>query len=260
MKEKSLDSGFEKYRRDRRRKGSPAPAAAAPQPMDKQELARRQLEQAEAAEVQDQRLAREVKDFFEVATRTAADIVKKIAELQEAATTERISDEMHEFLMDTISRMQGVVEGLDDSDQVAEKHLEPLMHNLVGPMLDNFRLEGTAQLDDQHIGQNPFDTAVGKPGTKEQKKQKEPEAETPTLRREAAPPRSKKAAARKKVIAPEPETEPEKIEIEKVESVPGHSATQHPLPKHDLEPETVIEAGPEERKIKEDLPFDDPRF
>ena len=39
------------------------------------------------------------------------------------------------------------------------------------------------------------------------------------------------------------------------------------LPEHNLEPETVIEAGPEEdetgpeeKRFKEDLPFDDPRF
>lgn len=259
MKERNLDSGFEKYRRDRKRKGSPVPDAPGAEPVDKQELARRQLEQAEAAEVQDARLAREVKDFFEVATRTAADIVKKIAELQEAATTERISDEMQEFLMDTIARMAAVVEHLDPSDTVAEKNLEPLMHNLVGPMLDNFRLEGTAQLDDQHLGQNPFDTAVGKASPKKKRAPKE----QPALRKEAPPPKrvAPHKAAPRNAEPPTPEPTPEPSpEIEKVESVPGLSKTEHPLPEHDLEPETVIEAGPEDRSVKEDLPFDDPRF
>src|SRR5262249_24520853 len=37
-----------------------------------------------------------------------------------------------------------------------QQELEPQVHNLVGFQLDHFRHEGTAQLEDKHIGQDPF--------------------------------------------------------------------------------------------------------
>jgi hypothetical protein len=157
MKERSLDSGFEKYRRERKRRQA---ATGVPvRPLGDKSAVRRELEKADAAEMADQRLTREVKEFFEDATRTAAEIVSKISELQEAAATERVSDEMHEFIVDAISRMEWFVDHLDKTGTKAEENLEPHMHNLVGPMLDSFRLEGTAKLTDQHIGQDPFASA-----------------------------------------------------------------------------------------------------
>ncbi len=171
MRERSLDHGFEKYRRERKRRQA---ATGEPvRPMGDKSAVRRELEKADAAEMADQRLTREVKEFFQDATRTAAEIVTKIAELQEAADTERISDEMHEFLVDSISRMEWFVQHLDRSGTLTEENLEPHMHNLVGPLLDGFRLEGTAKLNDQHIGQDPF--ALGTDGKKAAPKDEVPD-------------------------------------------------------------------------------------
>jgi hypothetical protein len=39
-----------------------------------------------------------------------------------------------------------------------EERVEPSMHNLVGPLLDQFRAQGTAELSDKHLGQDPFRT------------------------------------------------------------------------------------------------------
>src|SRR5262249_9991042 len=38
----------------------------------------------------------------------------------------------------------------------AERHLVAKMHNLVGPLLDEFRSAGTAAVPDKHFGQDPF--------------------------------------------------------------------------------------------------------
>ena len=183
---------------------------------------RRELEKADAAELADLRLTREVKEFFQDATRTAADIVSKIAELQEAAATEKISEEMHEFLVDAIGRMESFVEHLDKDGGVNEENLEPHMHNLVGPMLDSFRLEGTAKLADQHIGQDPFAEEV-----------KEPKAES-----ESTTERSQRRPDDFELLTEATEPAPE---VKKVRSL--GETRDGPSTALDLSPERVIDAG-----------------
>ncbi len=222
MKERSLDSGFEKYRQERKRRQA---ASGEPvRPLGDKAAARRELEKADAAEMADQRLTREVKEFFQDATRTAAEIVSKIAELQEAAASERISEEMHEFLVDSISRMEWFVENLDQSGSLTVENLEPHMHNLVGPMLDSFRLEGTAKLRDQHIGQDPFasETGVGKVAP-------DPEVADPTAR----------APDDFELMGDPAEPTPE---VKKVQSL-GEPRQDGSPPELDLAPERVIDAG-----------------
>ncbi len=229
MKGRSLDSGFENYRRERTRR-----RLTAGQPLrhlGEQAELRAELEKAEAAELQDERLTREVKEFFADAKRTAASIVKKVAEMQEAAATERISEEMQEFLVDAIQRMGDFVDLLKEGELGnASENIEPHMHNLVGPMLDSFRLEGTAQLENQHLGEDPFDTEVD---NKRASRQGED--------RDDSPPDASST---------EPEAEPE---IEKIASV-AHPEASERLHEHELSPEVVMETDTDPETSEVDLP------
>jgi hypothetical protein len=155
MQQKGMDSGFDAYRRDRnqRRMQSGTPL----RPIGKGQDVLREIEAAEAREVQEQRLTREVHDFFADATRTAATIVQKVTEVHENEASGRLSNEMEEFLVETIRRAQSFVQLLQfakgpDGERIVDTH----MQNLVGKMLDGFRNEGTAQLPDKHIGLDPM--------------------------------------------------------------------------------------------------------
>lgn len=157
MQNRNIDPGFEEYRRERARRrtysGETSVHAA------KHSGALRELEEAEARDLRERQMAREVHDFFESATQKAATIVEKVAEDARTELSERLSNEMQEFLLDALQRMNGLVlDIMGKRPQVAETDVRPDMQNIVGPLLDGFRYNGTAELDDKHIGQDPFET------------------------------------------------------------------------------------------------------
>lgn len=226
MKQRDQDSGFENFRRKRNKQcltsGEPL------RNLGTQANVLRQLEEAEAAEIQDERLSREVTEFFEEATRTAAAIMARVAETQEQQATEQVSEEMQEFLVDAIQRMGTFVDVLKDLGGAdGERIMETHMQNLVGPMLDSFRLEGTAHLEDQHLGQDPFDTEIDELSVA--KKNKEPEGGATPAAAQSHPGESASGS----------DQEPE---IEKIRSVMDHSDTGSRLPEHELAPEVVIDS------------------
>jgi polyhydroxyalkanoate synthesis regulator phasin len=159
MRNKDLESSFEEYRRDRtfRRLQNSGPS----RPMGKNSQILQQIEAAEHHEVREERLTREVHEFFADATRTAANIVQKIHGTAEEEVVQRMRSEIQDFLQDVIRRA-----GLFLSEMKrrpggpVEQELDANMQNLVGAQLDEFRHEGTAQLQDKHIGQDPFLTPV----------------------------------------------------------------------------------------------------
>jgi hypothetical protein len=152
----AVDAGFERYRRERNKRrldsGTPLRDLG-----DKSHVLQ-ELEAAEAREVRNQQLTREVREFFADATRTAATIVQKVADEQEEHAEEMLARQMSEFLHDAVQRAQGYIQILQLTSGANEAHKEVTanMQNLVGPLLDGFRHEGTAQLLDKHIGQDPF--------------------------------------------------------------------------------------------------------
>jgi hypothetical protein len=156
MNHSSVD-GFENYRREReriRRLG-----IGNKRPLSGPTNALRELEEVEAKEERDRQLSLEMQDFFESATRTAADIVQKVASSAKVRIDNQLSSEMEDFLLDAITRMQGLVTEVlrTNTGSTAEEVIEPLMHNLVGSMLDGFRIEGTAGTD-KHLGMDPMQT------------------------------------------------------------------------------------------------------
>ena len=151
---------FDDFRKERQRmRAKLGPATSA---LGYENQALRELEQVEAREVRDQQLTREVHEFFATATRQAAGIVEKVARDAQAQTGARVEQEMEAFLIDALARMNTLVVTLlqQRRGQVAEAQVEPKVGNLVGESLDEFRWEGTAEVGDKHIGQDPFDTDV----------------------------------------------------------------------------------------------------
>jgi hypothetical protein len=118
----------------------------------------RLLDAAEAKEAHEQRLTREVHEFFANATRTAALIMERFCERATTENIGRISDDMQEFLQQAIMRAQSFMQKLaaEGPTREAERHMLAKMHNLVGPLLDEFRIAGTASVKDRHIGMDPF--------------------------------------------------------------------------------------------------------
>ncbi len=156
MKQPEFDSDFENYRREkiyRRRQRTQTE-----RPGGNSSDVWVELEAAEEGEIKDQILTREVHDFFNDATKIAANIVSKVSEERKEEVTDRMRQEMEDFLRETIRRASSFISVLGTGDGRAEATLEPDMHNLVGNSLDEFREEGTASLHDKHIGQDPFDT------------------------------------------------------------------------------------------------------
>lgn len=155
----SQDAGFEQYRKERKlRKAQNAAASGEPR---KGTSVARLIDAAEAKEAHDQQLTREVHEFFADATRTAASIVEKFHERKSSEHVSKVGDEMQEFLQQAIQRAQTFVEKLRSQGPTreAERHLMAQMQNLVGPLLDHFRNEGTAAVTDKHIGKDPFRVA-----------------------------------------------------------------------------------------------------
>jgi hypothetical protein len=148
--------GFDDFRWERKRSQSKRPQPNALGYAANEAL--KELEQVEAKEVLDQQLTREVHDFFAAATRQAAGIVERVARDAEAEAGQRVEQEMEAFLFDALSRMNAFVVAVLQHKRgpVAETDLEPRIANIVGAALDRFRNEGTAELYDKHIGQDPF--------------------------------------------------------------------------------------------------------
>lgn len=157
---KTSDQGFDDYRRERLRVqaklGPQAPAVGF------ESNALRELEQVEAREVRDQQLTREVHDFFAAATRQAAEIVDRVSRDAERAAGAKVEQEMEAFLIDSLARMNTFVMAVlqQRHGPIAETQMEPRVGNLLGSTLDQFRHAGTADVDDKHIGQNPFAIAL----------------------------------------------------------------------------------------------------
>lgn len=152
----SIDSDFDRYRKNRIRHKNKVSAEGAAY----ENSALRELEQVEARELQDQQLTREVHEFFADATKQAATIVERMAHDAEAEADVKVETEMEAFLIDAFARMNGLVMTLIQKRKAGagEEKLEPKVANLVGRMLDEFRWQGTADLMDKHIGQDPFAT------------------------------------------------------------------------------------------------------
>ncbi|MEZ5965417.1 MAG: hypothetical protein R3F56_16410 [Planctomycetota bacterium] len=149
------DSDFDKFRRERRQRraqfGSlPATAAAKSHGVS-------DIEAYEARQMHETKLTRDVHDFLADATKHAATIVEKVTQVAEAETAQRLAREMHEFLEETMRRAARFMEMVQSRrGETALQELEPHLSNIVGTSLDEFRFEGTAQLADKHIGQDPF--------------------------------------------------------------------------------------------------------
>jgi hypothetical protein len=147
--------GFDNYRRERermRRLGN-----AGQRSLSGPANALQELEEVELREIRDRRLSLEMKDFFESATRMAADIVQKVASSAKVQIDSRLGQEMADFLRESITRVQSLVTEVlkNNTSSTAEQVIEPLMHNLVGTLLDEFRRAGTAGTN-KHLGEDPM--------------------------------------------------------------------------------------------------------
>lgn len=135
-------------------------AKIGPQPsaLGYENQALRELEQVEAREIQDQRLTREVHDFFAMATRQAAAIVERVSRDAQQEAGQKVEQEMESFLIDALARMNNFVLTVLHHKRagVAETQMEPSLGNLQDGSLDEFRWSGTAEGTDKHIGQDPF--------------------------------------------------------------------------------------------------------
>jgi len=158
----NLDDRFENYRRERnRRRLEQGPRRQ----LGENAGVLRQIEEAELDEVRNQRLTREVHEFFAEATRKAAGIVSTFAQNAEEEQALAVAREMSEFLTQTIRRAQEFVDMVraSVSPSVSLQDFDPMMHNLVGPVLDGFRHEGTSRTSEAHIGRDPFAVPGGEP-------------------------------------------------------------------------------------------------
>ena len=158
MNDNSVE-GFELYRRQReRRRLMHGTQSADTQTSSTSPNALRELEEVEEREHRDQQLQREVHEFFETSTRTAADIVQKVADTAKVQIDEQLSLDMQEFLRDSLARMHDFVHAVlaKNHGSRVEEVIEPLMHNLTGRMLDRFRQAGTTPPN--HLGQDPMET------------------------------------------------------------------------------------------------------
>jgi hypothetical protein len=154
------DQGFDDFRRERKRvQAKLGPQSSA---LGYENQALRELEVVEANEMRDRQLTREVHEFFASATKQAAAIVDRVAKDAQQEAGERIEQQMEQFLIDALGRMNTFVMAVLQQRRgpVAETQLEPRIGNLPQPTLDEFRSAGTAETGDKHFGQDPFATPV----------------------------------------------------------------------------------------------------
>jgi hypothetical protein len=100
-----------------------------------------------------------VQEFFDSATRVAANIVGRVATSAKSEVESKLTREMEEFLADALHRLEQVVVKVVARAQgpEAQQELQPRMRNLVGQLLDDFRNAGTAGTS-KHLGQDPTQT------------------------------------------------------------------------------------------------------
>jgi len=151
---------FDDFRKERQRMR--AKLGPAPSTLGYENKALRELEEVEAKEVLEQRLTREVHEFFASATQQAAGIVERVARDAEQEAGAIVEQQMESFLIDALARMNSFVVTVLQQRRppVASTEMEPRVARIVGDSLDEFRWEGTADLGDKHIGQDPFETDV----------------------------------------------------------------------------------------------------
>jgi hypothetical protein len=152
MNKVSADPGFESYRRERQRRKNQGPKEGQPDAPD----ALKELLEVEAREERDRVLTRDVQEFFDSATRVAANIVGRVATTEKSEVESKLTREMEEFLADALHRLEQVVVNVVARAQGPEAHKEvqPRMRNLVGQLLDDFRNAGTSSAT-KHLGQDP---------------------------------------------------------------------------------------------------------
>lgn len=156
MNTPTADSNFEKFRRERRQRRAQFGSQPVTAPTTKSNGVT-DVEAYEARQMHETKLTRDVHDFLAEATKQAATIVEKVTQVAEAETAQRLAREMREFLEETMRRAARFMEMVHSKrGQAVMQDLEPHVSNLVGASLDEFRFEGTAQLADKHIGQDPF--------------------------------------------------------------------------------------------------------
>jgi vacuolar-type H+-ATPase subunit E/Vma4 len=150
-----IGDGFDSYRKERERMRRMG--VTGKRTLSGPANALEELEAVEQREERDRQLSIEMQDFFTSATKVAADIVQKVASSAKVQLDSRLSHEMEEFLRESITRVQHLVTAVleKNTTSTAEQVIEPLMHNLVGSLLDEFRKAGTASAD-KHLGQDPM--------------------------------------------------------------------------------------------------------
>lgn len=150
-----IGDGFDSYRRERERMRRMG--IAEKRTLSGPANALQELDAVERREERDRQLSIEMQDFFSSATQVAAEIVQKVATSAKVQLDSRLSEEMADFLRESIERMQHIVTAVleKNTDSTAEQVIEPLMHNLVGSLLDEFRKSGTSKAD-KHLGLDPM--------------------------------------------------------------------------------------------------------
>lgn len=150
-----IGDGFDSYRRERERMRRMG--ITEKRTLSGPANALQELDAVERREERDRQLSIEMQDFFSSATQVAAEIVQKVATSAKVQLDSRLSEEMADFLRESIARMQHIVTAVlqTNTDSTAEQVIEPLMHNLVGSLLDEFRKSGTSKAD-KHLGLDPM--------------------------------------------------------------------------------------------------------
>jgi hypothetical protein len=150
-----IGDGFDSYRRERERMRRMG--ITEKRTLSGPANALQELDAVERREERDRQLSIEMQDFFSSATQVAAEIVQKVASSAKVQLDSRLSEEMADFLRESIERMQHIVTAVleKNTDSTAEQVIEPLMHNLVGSLLDEFRKSGTSKAD-KHLGLDPM--------------------------------------------------------------------------------------------------------
>ena len=120
-----------------------------------------QLEEQERQEMKNELLNAEVDEFFSDATKLAATIVQRVAHNHEDEISDRLRNDMEEFLCASIRHATNMVMNLDWKSAGGERIIEPSLKNLLAKELDEFRAEGTANVADRHFGMDPFRTNLG---------------------------------------------------------------------------------------------------
>ena len=119
----------------------------------------KEIESHERLEVLQQRLQREMNEFFGEATRLAAGILQSLKQEKAQELSEQVYAEMEGFLRESARKAEMLVSRLRETaarNGVAVADVETSLTNLTTKDLDRFRAAGTANLADKHIGKDPM--------------------------------------------------------------------------------------------------------